>query len=550
MISSKYDSKLIISFVFVIVVEYFVIAECKNSDTIYIKRTIQSSVIGDMEADFIIIGGGTAGCVIAARLAEYGFETLLLSSGLNDTLNPIMREKSLFNKIFQIPHLKHNLPVNPSPNLNNRIMNVFVWNTLGGNGINGGGMQRMMINDWNYFINATNDQSFHHDHMLKYYQMVENFTSNIPDINLENHGNKGPIKIAQVYDKDFTQIWKNVAKELNETYTNDFSSTIDYGFSFEPSSYTDGLRSWSGDAYLTPAINKYRNLKIITGATVIKFNVDEITKQVKNVLFVTKDGLFNANARKEYILSTGTFHSPHLLMLSGIGDPEILQEHKIPIKHRLKQVGKDLIDNGGISMRYKTENFSFDQSRPVALINTQIKTNHTNLNTFLILRNDNKTKILTIIIMNTTPKSSDSSISLYNSNPLVPPKIHLDYLTDKNDIDIFVNAIHYVRKIMSTDTIRQYTKLTEISPGIEEIDLISYVKNTLEPAAHFMGTCSMGPNEENSVVNNQFKVHGMNNLRIVDASIFPANFASKAGPTLTIYALAEKAADIIRQTYS
>jgi len=113
-----------------------------------------------IEADFVIIGGGTAGCVMAARLAEYGFETLLLSSGSNDTLNPIMREQSEYRKIFQIPHLKHNLPANPSPSLNNRTLDMFVWNTLGGNSINAGGMERMMINDWNYFVNATNDRKF------------------------------------------------------------------------------------------------------------------------------------------------------------------------------------------------------------------------------------------------------------------------------------------------------------------------------------------------------------------------------------------------------
>jgi hypothetical protein len=127
-------------------------------------------------------------------------------------------------------------------------------------------MERMMINDWNYFVNATNDQSFDHHQMLKYYQIVENFSFNIPHSDSANHGHHGPIKITQIYDMKFSNIWKDVAKELNETFTNDLSSTIDYGFSFETSSFTNRLRSWSGDAYLTPAINQYTNLKVIKGA--------------------------------------------------------------------------------------------------------------------------------------------------------------------------------------------------------------------------------------------------------------------------------------------
>jgi choline dehydrogenase-like flavoprotein len=208
-----------------------------------LKRLTTSSQIQEILADFIIIGGGTAGCTVSARLAEYGFETLLLSSGSNDTLNPLMKKKSLFNQLLHIPHFKHYLPPNPSPNLNNRIMDIIVWNTLGGNSINGGGIQRLMADDWNYFINATSDQSFHIKTMSKYYQMVENFTSTDPFSIWNIHGNNGSIKITQIYDSIFNKLWKNVANELNETFTNDLANTIDYGFSFEASSFTNGMRS-------------------------------------------------------------------------------------------------------------------------------------------------------------------------------------------------------------------------------------------------------------------------------------------------------------------
>ncbi len=460
-----------------------------------------------------------------------------------------MNEKSLFNQLFNNPHFKHYFPASPSPNLNNRIMDIIVWNTLGGNSINGGGIQRLMADDWNYFINATGDQSFHIKTMSKYYKMVENYASTDPFSTLNIHGNNGSIKITQVYDSIFNKIWKNIANELNETFTNDLADTIDYGFSFEASSFTNGMRSWSCNNYLTSTLNKYSNLKVLTGATAIKFNIDKKTKTIKNVLFVSKDGLFIGIARKEYILSAGTFFSPHLLMLSGIGDPHILQENNISIKHELKQVGKHLIDNGMIIMKYETQNFSIDQSIPVALINNQLHTTSINPNTFFIFKMDNNTKDLYVIILNASPKSTIGFISLHNSNPFMPPKIILDYLTDPKDLETFINAIKYIRNIMSTETMNKYAKLTEILPGLKETDLSTYIKNTLTPSNHFVGTCSMGQNSENSVIDSHFKVHGINNLRVVDASIFPTNFSSKSGPFLTVHALAEKAAHILYQTH-
>ena len=100
-----------------------------------------------MIGDFILIGGGTAGCMLPARLVEYGFETVLLASGSNDTLNPLMREKSLLNQLLRISYYKHYLPTNPSAHLNNRRLDVVVWYTLGGNSIDGGRIDRLTKDD-------------------------------------------------------------------------------------------------------------------------------------------------------------------------------------------------------------------------------------------------------------------------------------------------------------------------------------------------------------------------------------------------------------------
>ncbi|CAF1106566.1 unnamed protein product [Didymodactylos carnosus] len=513
-------------------------------DTAYVQKTLDLPTnTQEMHADFVIVGGGTAGSIIAARLAEYGYETLLLSSGSNDTTNPLMTQQDLFGQLFQTSRFKHNLFSEPSSNLNNRTMDVVAWNTLGGSGINGGGMERTMTDDWQYFVNATDDHSFAYENMLKYYKKVENFTTSTPNFDYSIHGRNGPIKITLEYDNTFNSVWQNITEEMNETFSSEFIRTNDYGFSFEPTVFTNGHRSWSGDAYLAPAQSKYSNLKVITSATVIKFDVNEETKQINSVLFVTKDGFFVAIAKNEYILSAGTFFSPHILMISGIGDPDILSEKGIHVKHSLKQVGKNLVDNGIVSVEYETKNFSISKCIPVGHIRA---TNETP-NIFFILKNNEKTNRLFVIIFNPSPKSIAGSVSLYNSNPLMSPKIILNYFENEEDMITFVDGIRYIRQIMSTNAMKQFAQFEEILPGSN--DEVDYIKNSFIPASHFLGTCSIGKNGEDSVVNNQFKVHGIKNLRIVDASIFPAGFASKTGPCLTVYALAEKAADILRQKF-
>jgi choline dehydrogenase-like flavoprotein len=216
------------------------------------------------------------------------------------------------------------------------------------------------------------------------------------------------------------------------------------------------------------------------------------------------------------------------------------------VKHTLKQVGKNLIDNGAVFVEYETRNFSVGESIPVALVNMQSCTKNTNPDTFFILKMDHQANRLAVVIINASPKSATDIVSLYNANPLRSPKIELDYLKDQRDVKIFVDAINYVRKVLSTKAITMFASLNEIVPGMNQTDLSTYVRSTITPANHFSGTCSMGLNANDSVVNNQFKVHGVDNLRVVDASVFPRGFVSKMGPCLTIYALAEKAAHLLK----
>ncbi|CAF4051463.1 unnamed protein product [Adineta steineri] len=496
---------ILLSAVIVILAMWANITKCSHNDNITISNSSTNSTTQsqtqEIIADFIIIGGGTAGCVVSARLAQYGFQTLSLSSGSNDTLNPMMKEKSLFGQLIRNPYFKHYLPVDSSPNLNNRPMDLLVWNTLGGNSINGGGIRRLLTDEWNYFINATGDPSFHIETMSKYYKLVENYTSTEPFSTSDIYGKNGFLKITHAYDSVFNNIWKNVASELDEAFTDELFDTIDYDFSFETSSFTNGIR-------------------ILTDATALKFNLNEQTKQIESVFFISQDGLFNGIARKEYILSAGTFFSPHLLMLSGIGDRNILQENQIPTKHELKHVGKNLMDNGVIIIQYQIKNLTIGDSIPIAFINSQSRTTNNNSNTFFVLKEDKNTKQWDAVIFNPSPKSTIDSISLHSSNPLMSPKITVDYLKDPQDLNKVINAIHYIRKVMSTNTMKQYGNITELLPGSKETDLSTYIRNTLFPSSHFTSTCSIGRAAEDSVVDSHFKVHGISNLRVVDASVF------------------------------
>ena len=503
----------------------------------------------EIQADVVIVGAGTAGCVLATRLAEYGFEVLLLSSGSNDTTNPLVKRTSQFVELLKMPQFKHNLFHTPLSNLNGRTLELIVWNTLGGNSINWGGMERMSKNECDLFVDATGDSSFNFEHMSTYYKMVEKFTTLEQSSKTNHDTNNGKIPMVHSSSPPFSEIWKKVADELGETFTNDLTGPITYGFSFESSSFVDGVRHWSASDYLIPAMNKYPNLSVRTDATVTKFDVNAKTKHVDSLLFVSSKGYFRVMARKEYILSAGTFFSPQLLLVSGIGDPELLQQNNIDVKHVLTQVGKNLTDNGLVPMEYEMKGLPTNQCIPIGLVNRRTKTTETNSDLFFVLRMSQPTENIRVLTFNCQPKSPSGSISLYNSNPLMPPKITLNYLEHEEDIEAFVDSISYIRRVMFTNAIQETVEVTEILPGIHEVDLHSYIRDKFEPAYHFIGTCAMGQDPQTSVVNKDFKVHGIDNLRVVDASVFPKDFVSLKGPCLPVYALAEKAADHLRKEY-
>lgn len=503
-----------------------------------------------LHADFVIAGGGTAGCVLAARLSERGYQTLLITSGSDDSENPIITEKSRVETLLSDPMFKHLLFTKPLKSLDDRILYVTVRKTLGGSSVNNGWMERIGPNDWDEFVRATGDESFSYENMKIFYDMVEDYSSLNPSVLSSNHGTNGPIKLTREFDPSFEDAWRNVAAETNETFTADLTGEINYGLSFEPVAFRNGRRSWCGNEYLIPAMKNYPNLILITKATVLKLELNESTQRIDHLSFISPDGYFHAVAAKEFILSCGSLYSPQILMLSGIGSEESLRKANITVKHNLEHVGRHLLDNGLLFMHYSAQNISNGSSIPIGLVNTELPTDATNAKIFFLFKMNHETKAMTVVIFNASPKSSAGSVTLLNNDPLTPPIIEYEYLSNEDDLKTFTNSIHYVRKIIASESLKQFGPFTEIAPGAETNDFHKYVKETLMPGHHFVGTCCMGTTAENSVVDRNFRVHGIENLRVVDGSVFPSGLTSKMGPCLTIYALAEKAAQVISNSYS
>lgn len=530
--------------------------------------------------DYIVVGAGSAGCALAARLAESGQHSVLLVEGGGKDDHfwihiPLGVGKLLTNeryawKFFTEPqqtmkgqqvYWPRGKVLGGSSSLNGM---AYVW----GDPREYDSWETLGIDGWDF-------QS-----LLPFFQRME---SN-PYSQLESRGKSGPIKITDRAQRESDRISNRF---LEACRASGISETPDYNaLSYEGVRYLEqtahnGVRWSAAKGYLALVKNK-PNFKLITGALVTRC-LFEGTRCI-GVEFETSGEKKIARARREIILSAGAIQSPQLLELSGVGNAEHLQRLGLPVVLNLPAVGENMSDHLQVRCTYQsTVNDTINDlmRSPVVKIREALKyvfqrkglLANTSSTVHAITRAQEVSQCADCMIrvyhisgkdrysrsagagidpfsgfsiggFMLYPKSR-GSIHCFTPDPHAHPSINPRYLSDQEDQKSAVDLLRLIKKIGESQAMKDViTAETRPGPSAESFeDLLDYAKETGQTAWHTVGTCSMGNSITTSVVDSKLRVHGLSGLRIADASIMPTIASSNTNaPSMMI---GERAADLI-----
>jgi choline dehydrogenase len=522
--------------------------------------------------DYIIVGAGSAGCVLANRLTDdANNRVLLVETGGSD--------KSIF---IQMPTAL-SIPMNTKkyawqfeteaePYLDNRKMHCPRGKVLGGSSsINGMVYVRGHAKDFDEWAEQ-GALGWDYQHCLPYFKKAESWAFGGDDY----RGDNGPLAVnnGNEMKNPLYKAFIKAGEQAGYNFTKDYNGAEQEGFGAMHMTIKNGRRWSTANAYLRPAM-KRDNLHVVTQALVHRVELDG--KKATGIRYERKGKVITALASKEVILSAGSIGSPHLLQLSGIGNPVHLQKAGIELKHELPGVGENLQDHLEFYFQFKckqpiTLNGKLNWFNK-GLIGAQWfftktglgATNHFESCGFIrskagvewpdlqyhflpaAMRYDGRAAFdghgFQVHIGHNKPNSR-GHVKVNTSNPHDAPIIQFNYLENEADREAFRDCVRKTREIIAQPAFDPYRD-GEIQPG-EHIksneDIDSFVRGNVESAYHPSCSCKMGT-DAMAVVDPQTRVHGIDGLRVVDSSIFPTiPNGNLNAPTIMV---AERAADFI-----
>lgn len=524
------------------------------------------------EFDYVIVGAGSAGCIVAARLSEDPDVSVLLIEAGGSDRRLIIAMPGALPFVYQSKRLGWGYQSGPEPELGGRTIDEKQGRVIGGTS----SINAMIFNRGNpmdydgWAAKGLTDWSF--AHCLPYFRKMETFADG-PD---EWRGGNGPLRISRAAaSHKLYDTFLRGGEQAGYTVTPDHNGYRQEGLHVAQTFISGGVRSSSSRAYLRPAMHR-PNLTVMKTSLVSRILVENGT--AIGVEVNDRGAPHRLVGRREVIVCAGAINSPRLLMLSGIGDPDHLRSHGVPVTAEAREVGRNLQNHPGVDLQYATdhEHSLTKQLGPVGRTKLALDwafrrkglgtTNFFETGAFLRTRDDvafpnmqfeflpltrqlRGGKLIPIpgfqFWMDLSRPDSRGAVTLRSADPTAAPSVVFNHLHASQDLRDMMDGVRLTRTLVRQHAWDRFRGV-ELTPGpdiVTDAQITEFLRRKIGTSYHPTGACRMGTDTD-AVVDHQGRVNTVNRLRVVDSSIMPDLITGNLNAPVMM--MAEKIADHIR----